>query len=270
MVEPSEPGILGIVGGMGPGSAILLYDGVIRMFQQHKSTIRNNQFPRVHVHSPTPIDNIESFRDHGVLSSLTESIEFLNAAGSTVIAIPCNTVHRFLPELQTASPVPILDMINLTARKIIEDDRGRALLLATRKTLASGLYQTILLRERLEVNIPDGKEQTLIDEIILSINGGIFTATQATSLNEFIVNANREGVDCVVLGCTELSAYARSSYVAHFEKPDRLLYDSLDILVHETYQTLSGSAGRIEHHCNEERSVDDKGRRCPLQAAAEE
>ena len=79
------------------------------------------------------------------LPAMCAGITRLVAAGATRIAIPCNTAHLWFDELAAYSAVPIVHIVDATLQELdgASASAGKATvgLLATRATLASGLYQ---------------------------------------------------------------------------------------------------------------------------------
>jgi aspartate racemase len=83
--------------------------------------------------------------------ALLEGLRRLLDAGATRIAMPCNTAHYWFDDLAAQSPVPFFHIvdtaISLLKKNFPESATGPVGVLATRGTLASGLYQARLQME---------------------------------------------------------------------------------------------------------------------------
>lgn len=197
---------LGILGGMGPQATQLFYQRVIdrtqaRRDQEHVPTLiwSDSQIP----------DRTQALltgQEASVYQQLLEDARLLANAGCTVLAVPCNTSHFFLDQLQEELPVPILNMIRLTARRLRDEGSPKVGILATDGTIRMELYQTACATEGLETVIPPEEIQQLVMSIIYDeIKRGEPGSREKFALIDQAMRAL--GCDRVILGCTELSVY---------------------------------------------------------------
>lgn len=201
---------LGILGGMGPQATQVFYQRVIDLTdaqtdQDHISTV---------ILSDTSIPDrtaaIKSGETGHALQRLSAGIRTLEQCDCTVMAIPCNTAHYFLPQLQALTPVPILDMIGLTAQTVAWGGKRRVGILATDGTLDTGLYQTVLERLGLEPVRCDESAQRKVMSLIY----GDIKAGRPGDLAKFRPaqeSLQAQGCDCAILACTELSVFAQQA-----------------------------------------------------------
>lgn len=157
------------------------------------------------------------------LPAMTEEARRLERAGACVIAIPCNTAHHFYEAICNFVDVPVINIIEQTARFCRFCNVHRIGVLATEGTAASGAYQKYLDAYGIEVVPLTRSEQDVISSIIFDrIKAGL-----APDLEQFgqTVDALRSrGAELVVLGCTELSLIKKSNPL-----PDYVI-DSLELL----------------------------------------
>ena len=131
---------IGILGGMGPLATADLFTKVVTMTRADS----DNDHVRVYIDSNSAIPDrtaaiLRGGRDP--VEEMTSALRHLEACGADCIIMPCNTAHYFLPRLQLLTDTPILNMLEITARRCAELYPGkRAAVLATRGTLATGLY----------------------------------------------------------------------------------------------------------------------------------
>jgi aspartate racemase len=197
---------IGILGGMGPLAGVHLQKLII----QHTPAVIDQEHIEVlcftNPHIP---DRMKSLReDEGKIFSdaIIESLQVLEAAQADCILIPCNTSHARLKRIQASTNIPVLDMIQLTLRKIEALHVSSVGLLATEGTLASRVFE---FGNRLRWVTPDAAHQKEVLRIIADIKAGRGSDADITArLRAAIDFLLGEGAEKVVLGCTELSIYS--------------------------------------------------------------
>jgi len=207
LMSPGEKTI-GILGGMGPEATAELFLRIIRAAKAK----RDQDHPRVIIYSNSKIPDRTGAILHGGPSPLPMMVEtgrILQRAGADFLIMPCNTAHHYFQELQEALEVPVLHMIDLSARVAQALGVGRVGLLATDGTLATGLYQESYGRFQVETLAPSPQDQKRVME-------AIYTHIKAGDLEggrKLILEVSRaliqEGAEAVVCGCTEVSLVLR-------------------------------------------------------------
>ena len=106
---------LGIFGGMGPEATADLYKQVIKLTPATKD---QDHIPTLMYSMPQIPDRMASIRndDLKLVPFLVDGLKRLENAGASYIAIPCNTVHYFYDEMVKSVKIPILNIINETAK----------------------------------------------------------------------------------------------------------------------------------------------------------
>lgn len=205
MIQSDHP-IIGIVGGMGPQATIDFYQKILNLTpaqkdQEHLHVIINS-YPQIP-------DRTAALLGQGPspVPYLLEAVRVLVTAGASVIAVPCNTAHAFLPQIREAIDVEILDMISEVGEHIRQHHStpNPVGLLATAGTCTTGLYQRSLESQGLQVIAPDQETlDTLVMPAIHLIKSGehLLQAKQ-----HLIAAADRliaQGVGVIIAGCTEI------------------------------------------------------------------
>lgn len=200
--------IVGILGGMGPAATVDLFDRIVRATpartdQDHLRILIDN--------NPAVPDRTAAILEGGAdpLPALRAGTAGLAAQGADLIAMPCNTAHHFLPAMQETTSVPIVDMIGETARDIARrHGAGRTVgIMATRGTIACGLYQRALRKAGLSAAVPAETEQDRLMEAIYGpegIKAGAPAPGPRTLLREVAAALVEQGAEILLLGCTEL------------------------------------------------------------------
>lgn len=219
--------MLGILGGMGPQATQLLYQWILdRTYaesdQEHIPTL---------ILSDTSIPDrtkaILSQNTTSVFNKLLSDAIFLEKSGCSCIAIPCNTSHYFVDEIEKHISIPILNMPKLTVERIKENPKNKKIaILATDGTIKTKVYKKAILDQNLIPFEPDYETQKEImsliyDEIKRGEKGNRHTFAK---IDNAIKTA---GCDAAILGCTELSVYNE------YHSLSNMYIDAMEILAEE-------------------------------------
>lgn len=164
-------------------------------------------------------DGIEGYRE-----PLIEAANALSRAGADFLVIPCNTIHLLLSDLEAASPVPVLSIVDAVVEEVEKAGCRRVGLLATTATIRTELYQGGLQTRGIEVILlDDGQQAALAERISEEVGQGEATRDDPLGKNILRYFQSRE-VGILVAGCTELKAV-----MAGWSHPLPVI-DSLDAL----------------------------------------
>lgn len=236
--------VLGILGGVGPLATAYFMQMLIR-----KTPARSDQehMPMIVVNDPQIPDRTAYILDDSQPDPLPEMVRVaheLEDAGADYIAIPCNTAHYFYAALSESVRIPIVNIMEETAERIVGTigSGGTVGLMATQGTVRSGVFQDYFAQRGLTTMVPTEEEQAQVTALIYDcVKANLPYDEQdllrvATSLRE-------RGCDAVVVGCTELSVIYQD-----MRKRPAWLFDSLDILANTCcaiYQAPSTSLLRL-------------------------
>lgn len=198
--------IMGIFGGMGPEATADLYKQVLDITP---ATNDQEHIPAIIFSNPKVPDRMESIANGGefIKPYLGFSIQKLEQAGASFIAIPCNTVHYFYDFMSESVEIPIIHMIRETAAEVAEKYPGakKVGLLATTGTIETGLYNWELEKKGYDVITPS---DSILMNMVMKAVYGIKSKTEP-KLNEDLLAAAghhlaERGAEVIVLGCTEI------------------------------------------------------------------
>lgn len=193
-----KPGILGILGGMGPAATldfmrILLDLTPAETDQDHIPVITysNSQIP----------DRNEAYLRGGTspVDELVKSAKILENAGSNLIAIPCNTAHIWYPQISAAVGIEVLNMPEISAREIPEN--ATVGIISTTPVRLSGLYSEVIEKKGSRVLLPDDQEK-IMEAIYLVKAGKLDDANRL--FTEEIRKMEAEGMQYLLEACTEV------------------------------------------------------------------
>ncbi|PAV31513.1 aspartate racemase [Virgibacillus profundi] len=197
---------LGVLGGMGPMATSLFFEKVIENTAAKKDQDHIDMIILNHSTIPDRTEAILEQKENAFLKAVKKDFQILEYAGVSNIAIPCNTSHYFIKEMQEMTDVNIINMIDETVKYIHDKYGGNAKvgILATDGTINSEIYQNGCSEYNLKPVIPMGLEQEQVMNNIYNFKED--KPVNITEVETIIDNLiNEEDCSCVILGCTELS-----------------------------------------------------------------
>ncbi len=222
--------IIGILGGMGPAATADFYTKLVS--KTPGSTDQDH--PKVVIWAdPTVPDRTLALTRNGPDPTpwLLRGAQVLREAGATLLAIPCNTAHAFLPPIASQLGVPVVHMIDQVARHIRDlspkvTDVG---LLATTGTVRAELYQRWLSEHGINVHVPHPEVQSqLVMPAIRAVKAGDHGPVVTDSLARAARHLVDRGAQVVVAGCTEIPlGLPPDAAACHLIDPATVLADAL-------------------------------------------
>jgi aspartate racemase len=210
-----EEKIIGILGGMGPEATADLFYRIIKA-----TTVKRDQdHPRTIIYSNSKVpDRTPAILGDGPspLPEMVKAARALETAGADFIIIPCNTAHHFIGELRGSVGIPILHMIELTAKKVGRElpRVKRAGLIATVGTFKSGIYDKGFYGQGIEIIVPHADLQRASMEAIYEhIKTGDLEGGRKIVL-KVAKNLVNRGAQAVICGCTEISLVLKDGDLA--------------------------------------------------------
>lgn len=196
---------IGILGGMGPEASSYLYNTLIQFAIKYFGAKHNSDFPEIILHSVPVPDFISHRHDKAVaLQMLKQHTKIMNTLHLSCLSIACNTAHLLLDQLQAASTIPFISIIDQVVLSVNRDTCSTVGILASPVTLRSKLYQRRLEKDNIHSILPSTKEQKIIEEITRNVIAGRQLTVDRKRLIKIAENLRKKGVQGIILGCTEL------------------------------------------------------------------
>lgn len=197
---------IGIIGGIGPESTLDYYRGIINAFRDH---IGGMNYPDIIIYSAdlTELLQILEAKDlDRLVDWLLARVEALHRAGADFAVIASNTPHVVFDELARRSPLPLLSIVEATCAKAHSLEARRPGLLGTRFTMQADFFHRPFREHGMTVVVPIAEEQQFIHEKLFSeIELGIIKDETREALLAIVKRMiERDGIDALILGCTEL------------------------------------------------------------------
>ncbi len=195
---------IGILGGMGPTATSDIYDRIISIFQQRFNAKYDSDFPEMIIISlpiPDVVENIEN--EQLTIKMLIDAIKRLQIAGSSFIAIPCNTAHIYLKQIREAVTIPVLSIMEEAAQVCIEKNLANVGLISTRFTRDRKLFDRDLKKTGINCIALNDARQLKATQLIMDILQGNLTQSNKDILFDLLQNLKNKKAEAVILGCTE-------------------------------------------------------------------
>lgn len=197
--------VLGIIGGIAPGSTIEYYRSIIDSYRAQRA---DGSYP------PLLINSIDLMRmldlvAAGGLAGLTEyllgEIRKLARAGADIGLLASNTPHVVFDDLERQSPIPLISIVEATCQEAKRLGLGKVGLFGTRFTMQGRFYPEVFSRAGITVVVPDLEDQAYIHHKYVSeLIPGVFLPETREGLLAIVDRMEEGGVQGVILGGTEL------------------------------------------------------------------
>ena len=197
---------IGIIGGLGPEATADYYKRIVDFFHEHNRSLSS---PEIIIYS---VDMTELFKFvadkhwEPLVDWLTSKLVALKNAGADFAAISANTPHIVFDQVQEKSPLPLISIVEATLASAKSIGLGKVGLLGTKFTMQSNFFGSRFAKEGIVVVVPNDHEQQYIhDKLVSEIELGIFNESTRQELLAIISRMReRDNIDAVILGCTEL------------------------------------------------------------------
>lgn len=197
---------IGIIGGLGPEATADYYKRIVCFFHVHN---QNLSTPEIIIYS-VDIEELFKFvtdrRWDALAEWLTNKVTALKNAGADFAVISANTPHIVFDKVQARSPIPLISIVETTLESAKSAGLKTVGLLGTKFTMQSNFFGERFAKEGIAVVVPSDPEQQYIQEkLINEIELGIFNDSTRQEILSIITSMkNRNNIDAVILGCTEL------------------------------------------------------------------
>jgi aspartate racemase len=201
MNEATPARSIGLIGGLGVGSAVFYYEALA---QAHEKRGRAMNLVMAHAHLPRVRAMVASGDRAGLASYLASLIARMQAAGAKLAVLPAVAPHIAIAELTALSPLPLVNLIEEIKREIATRGLRRIALLGARYVIDSNLYGHL---SDIEVVMPQAGEIEYIHSTYFDVaEAGFATAVQREGLARIAHQLiERDRVDSIILAGTDLA-----------------------------------------------------------------
>lgn len=224
---------VGIIGGLGPETTAEFYLEIIfGCYQKNK----NNRPPILIWNVPLKYQIEEEILEKAVGEErctpyLIEAAKRLENGGADFLVMPCNSLHVFIEEIRKSVKIPVLSIVEETAKFLKKKRISKVGILATSSSLKHGLYGSVLEKEGIRYVLPDGFDQAKIGKMINNIVLNRHANRDRKELLRIIDKFENMGVKEVILACTDLQLL-----IPHH--PKLRIYDTMKIFADATVNEI--------------------------------
>ena len=155
-------------------------------------------------------EEVEKLQHLGDWDELTrmmmDAAQRLENTGADFVIICTNTMHKMADEVQGAIRIPVLHIVDVTAKAIKGNRQTRIGLLGTKFTMEQDFYKGRLKdKHGLDVLIPSADERQVVHDILYSeLCLGEIKELSKEKFKSVIQKLVDRGAQGVILGCTEI------------------------------------------------------------------
>lgn len=197
---------VGIIGGLGPETTSEFYLEIIfGCYQKNKKTRPPILIWNVPLAYRIEEDLLKKAAgEERYLPYLVDAARRLEKGGAEFLVMPCNSLHIFIEDIRRSVRIPVLSIVEETARFLREKGISKVGILATSTLLNSKLYEGALKKEGIEQIVPDEFHQAIIGNVIHNIVVHRYANKDRQELLRIIDTFNDGGTKEVILACTDL------------------------------------------------------------------
>lgn len=143
---------------------------------------------------------------------MVKAADDIKKGGADFLVICTNTIHKFADHIENTLNIPVLSIIDATAKKIKESGFGSIGLLGTRFTMEEDFYKMKLLNKHgINSLIPTENDMDFIHRVIVDeLSVGNLKESSREGYINVIKKLSAEGAEGVILGCTEIPLLVKS------------------------------------------------------------
>jgi aspartate racemase len=203
--EYPEMQTIGLIGGMSFESSAVYYRMINEMVRERLGGLASAELVMYSVN----FEEIVAMQKAGdwdmAASRLGDVALRLQIAGTGSVLICTNTMHLIADQVASRISVPLIHIVDETARSLKAAGRKHPLLLATRYTMEHGFYADRMKSLGVDVMVPDAADRTTVHDIIFNeLCAGKVLDSSRNMLMAVIERAKAKGADSIILGCTEI------------------------------------------------------------------
>jgi aspartate racemase len=141
----------------------------------------------------------------GLAATFAADARSLEAAGAEAILICANTMHLVAPQVQAATSIPLIHILDVTADAMLKAGVTRAALLGTGYTMRMPFYRDHMAARGIEVLPPDEPDLTAIHDLIYDELARGIVRDEGRDLALGVTHRLLDrGAQGVIAGCTEI------------------------------------------------------------------
>ncbi|TXT63330.1 MAG: putative racemase YgeA [Promethearchaeota archaeon] len=217
--------LIGLIGGMSWESTIEYYKVINSLVNERLGDWNSAKILlySVNFQEILPLQNSNEWDK--IAEEIIDICQNLEIFGCKTIVICSNTMHKIADQIESNISIPIIHVVDETAKAIKEKNLERIGLLGTKFTMEGEFYENRLTdKHGLTVYIPEGRDREYINNAIYTeLAKGKFLDSTKEYFLKIIRKLKEKGSQGIILGCTEIPLIIKP------EDVDIPLFDTLKI-----------------------------------------
>ena len=206
---------IGLLGGMSAASTQVYYRELCALTQARLGGLHS---PQLLIRS-LDFAEIERLQSAGAWDEagriLNREAHALQRGGAEMLILATNTMHMLVDQMIEGVDIPFLHIADATAERICAQGLTRPGLMATAFTMEQDFYLDRLRSFGLEPVVPVAQDRHLTHSIIYEeLCKDIVTEDSRRAYMGIADRLIERGIDCLILGCTEVGLLLNSANVA--------------------------------------------------------
>lgn len=163
---------------------------------------------------------------------MAEMARRLEGWGADFLVIPCNTAHHYYSYVREAVSIPVINLIELVAEKIVTENPGMTSIgiLGSNTIIKTELYKKAFLKRSVSVVYPDDIMQEKLFQVIKNVKRGNTGNEVRSDFADICKNMEPKSVTLAVLGCTELGIIAESAPIPTLDAAELLAQEIVAVV----------------------------------------
>ena len=203
---------IGLLGGMTSESSAEYYKLINTFVREELGGNHSAKSVMVSVDFGVMEPLMESGEWEKLKSEITKTARQIESGGADFLVICTNTIHKFADHIQNSLSIPLLNIIDATAKKIKERGFKTIGLLGTRFTMEEDFYKGRLFEKHgISSVIPNEVDRKTIHNVIMEeLSIGVVSNSSRNKYLEIIKKLSEKGAEGIILGCTEIPLLVKS------------------------------------------------------------
>ena len=224
---------VGIIGGLGPETTSEFYLEIIfGCYQKNKEKRPPILIWNVPLKYEIEEDLLKkAIGEERYIPYLIDAAKRLEKGGADFLVMPCNSLHVFIDEIKKSVKIPVLSIIDETAKFLKSKGISKVGILATSSALKKKLYENAFKNEGIKQIVPDEFDQAKIGKMINNIVLNRHANKDREELLKIINKFEKNDVKNVILACTDLQLLIPSH-------PKLRIYDTMKIFADATINEI--------------------------------
>jgi aspartate racemase len=203
------PRKIGLIGGLSYPSTVTYYARLNQRVNQRLGRAHSARMVLESLDFQPIAQQLATGDDLAVIGTLQAAAKRLVEAGAEVMALCCNTVHKFAPAIEAGLRVPLINICHCTAQHCAEHGYGQVALMGSAFTMEERFYRDRFARFGVEAVVPGPADRHFMQRAIESeLSVG---EVPSTTRERFVAIAQDlcRGAEALVLACTEIPLVLR-------------------------------------------------------------